>query len=168
MGPLGHLAFRTITGRSSAIAWPTLDQYAAGRYQLGVGSARCLPIVRCSALRGLRLKPPDDLRVAGDYDKVWADGPSDFAGEFWSVGKPDSDLQGLGFHLTPYQDPHRNRYRRLTPGSANHKLAGRRAISGQPERDPSAAVTAKALGGRRRRRCKKWADARPPRLASGS
>jgi hypothetical protein len=106
LGPLGHLLpYHNPVELAHRVAY--LDHMAAGRYQLGVGIS-ALPTDR--ALFGIegdfglnRRMTFESLEI---MTKLWADGPSDFAGEFWSVGKPDSDLPGLGFHLTPYQDPH--------------------------------------------------------------
>jgi alkanesulfonate monooxygenase SsuD/methylene tetrahydromethanopterin reductase-like flavin-dependent oxidoreductase (luciferase family) len=145
LGPLGHLLpYHNPVELAHRVAY--LDHMAAGRYQLGVGIS-ALPTDR--ALFGIegdfglnRRMTFESLEI---MTKLWADGPSDFAGEFWSVGKPDSDLPGLGFHLTPYQDPHPPiAIAGLTPGSANHKLAGEKGyIPVSLSVDPSAAVTAK-------------------------
>ena len=46
-------------------------------------------------------------------------------GEFWSMGASCTSFENLGYYLHPYQRPHPPiAIAGLTPGSANHKLAG--------------------------------------------
>ncbi len=62
--------------------------------------------------------------------RLWADGPQDFIGEFWSTRSPRPVIETLGFHLKPFQSPHPPiAIAAMTAGSANHRLAGARATS---------------------------------------
>src|SRR5262249_46969777 len=66
-------------------------------------------------------------------------------GEFWSMGEPHANFDCLGYHLRPAQHPHPPiAIAGLTPGSANHKLAGEKGyipVSLSISPDPS--VTAR-------------------------
>lgn len=71
-------------------------------------------------------------------------GRHDVRGEFWSMGEPRTKFDSLGYHLRPYQRPHPPiAIAGLTPGSANHKLAGEKGyIPVSLSISPDPAVTA--------------------------
>ena len=71
-------------------------------------------------------------------------GARDVRGEFWSMGEPRTKFDSLGYHLRPYQRPHPPiAIAGLTPGSANHKLAGEKGyIPVSLSISPDSAVTA--------------------------
>jgi alkanesulfonate monooxygenase SsuD/methylene tetrahydromethanopterin reductase-like flavin-dependent oxidoreductase (luciferase family) len=79
---------------------------------------------------------------------LWRDGPRDFRGEFWSMGEPHMKFDGLGYHHRPFQLPHPPiAIARLTPGSANHKLAGEKGyIPVSLSISPDSTVTAQHWG----------------------
>ena len=79
---------------------------------------------------------------------LWRDGAHDVRGEFWSMGEPRTRLDSLGYHLRPYQCPHPPiAIAGLTPGSANHKLAGEKGyIPVSLSISPDPAVTARRWG----------------------
>ncbi len=125
LGSLGHLLpYHHPVELAHRVAY--LDHLAKGRYNLGVG---------ISAL------PTDhqlfDLDTAGGRNRrmtfealkimttLWKDGAQDFKGEFWNMSRTESAFENLGYHMRPYQRPHPPiAIAALTPGSANHKLAG--------------------------------------------
>jgi alkanesulfonate monooxygenase SsuD/methylene tetrahydromethanopterin reductase-like flavin-dependent oxidoreductase (luciferase family) len=103
-----------------------LDHMAEGRYQLGVGVS-ALPTDH--DLFGLDSSGGRNRRMTFEaleiMTRLWTQGAGEFKGEFWSSGSAQSDLPGLGYHLTPHQTPHPPiAIAGLTPGSENHKLAG--------------------------------------------
>ncbi|NEP09597.1 MAG: LLM class flavin-dependent oxidoreductase [Symploca sp. SIO2C1] len=125
LGPLGHLLpYHNPVELAHRVAY--LDHMAGGRYQLGVGisalpSDRDLFDIKAAGGRNRRMTFESLEMMTG----LWTEGPSRFTGEFWSMGKPESTLPGLGYHLTPYQTPHPPiAIAGLTAGSDNHKLAG--------------------------------------------
>ena len=87
---------------------------------------------------------PSGLEAIDLMTRLWTDGATDFQGEFWSMGQTRSELP-LGYHLVPYQKPHPPiAIAGLTPGSANHKLAGEKGwIPVSLGIDPDASITAK-------------------------
>ena len=100
---------------------------AQGRYQLGVGIS-ALPtdhdLFALDTSGGVNRRMTfEALEV---ITQLWRDGASDFDGEFWSMRVPRSNLGlGLRYHLRPYQLPRPPiAIAGMTPGSANHKLAG--------------------------------------------
>jgi alkanesulfonate monooxygenase SsuD/methylene tetrahydromethanopterin reductase-like flavin-dependent oxidoreductase (luciferase family) len=124
LGPLGHLLpYHHPVELAHRVAY--LDHMAQGRYQLGVGIS-ALPtdhdLFALEKSNGVnRLMTFEALEV---ITQLWRHGPSKFDGEFWSMGLPHSNL-GLGYHLRPYQRPRPPiAIAGMTPGSANHKLAG--------------------------------------------
>ncbi len=144
LGPLGHLLpYHNPVELAHRVSY--LDHMAAGRYQLGVGIS-ALPsdqaLFNIESGGGLNRRMTfESLEM---MTKLWTEGPSDFAGEFWSMGKPESTLPGLGYHLAPYQTPHPPiAIAGLTPGSANHKLAGEKGyLPVSLSVDPDASITA--------------------------
>jgi alkanesulfonate monooxygenase SsuD/methylene tetrahydromethanopterin reductase-like flavin-dependent oxidoreductase (luciferase family) len=125
LGPLGHLLpYHHPVELAHRAAY--LDHLAAGRYQLGVGIS-ALPTDH--ELFGLAAGGAVNRRMTFEalelMTRLWRDGVSDFAGEFWTMRTPQPSLGGLGYHLRPYQIPHPPiAIAGMTPGSANHKLAG--------------------------------------------
>jgi alkanesulfonate monooxygenase SsuD/methylene tetrahydromethanopterin reductase-like flavin-dependent oxidoreductase (luciferase family) len=145
LGPLSHLLpFHNPVELAHRVAY--LDHMAEGRYQLGVGIG-VLPTDH--QLFGLDVSDGRNRRMTFEsidmMTRLWIDGPSDFEGEFWSMGETRSDLPGLGYHLDPYQKPHPPiAIAGLTPGSSNHKLAGEKGyIPVSLGIDPDASVTAR-------------------------
>jgi alkanesulfonate monooxygenase SsuD/methylene tetrahydromethanopterin reductase-like flavin-dependent oxidoreductase (luciferase family) len=146
LGPLGHLLpYHHPVELAHRVAY--LDHMAQGRYQLGVGIS-ALPtdhdLFALDTSGGVNR--PMTFEALEIITQLWRDGASDFDGEFWSMRAPRSNLGlGLGFHLRPYQFPRPPiAIAGMTPGSANHKLAGEKGylpvsfcIS------PDAAVTAR-------------------------
>jgi alkanesulfonate monooxygenase SsuD/methylene tetrahydromethanopterin reductase-like flavin-dependent oxidoreductase (luciferase family) len=126
LGPLGHLLpYHHPVELAHRVAY--LDHMAQGRYQLGVGIS-ALPtdhdLFALDTSGGVNRRMTfEALEV---ITQLWRDGASDFDGEFWSMRAPRSNLGlGLGFHLRPYQLPRPPiAIAGMTPGSANHKLAG--------------------------------------------
>jgi len=126
LGPLGHLLpYHHPVELAHRVAY--LDHMAQGRYQLGVGIS-ALPtdhdLFALDTSGGVnRAMTFEALEV---ITQLWRDGASDFDGEFWSMRAPRSNLGlGLGYHLRPYQLPRPPiAIAGMTPGSANHKLAG--------------------------------------------
>jgi alkanesulfonate monooxygenase SsuD/methylene tetrahydromethanopterin reductase-like flavin-dependent oxidoreductase (luciferase family) len=125
LGPLGHLLpYHHPLELAHRVAY--LDHLAEGRYQLGVGIS-ALPTDH--QLFGLDPAGGVNRRMTFEalaiMTGLWTDGAVDFSGEFWSMQEPSSKLGGLGYHLHPYQDPYPPiAIAGMTPGSANHKLAG--------------------------------------------
>jgi alkanesulfonate monooxygenase SsuD/methylene tetrahydromethanopterin reductase-like flavin-dependent oxidoreductase (luciferase family) len=143
LGPLGHLLpFHHPLELAHRVAY--LDHMAEGRYQLGVGigvlpTDHALFALDASHGRNRQMTfEAIDLMM-----RLWAEGASDFQGKFWSMGATRSELP-LGHHLVPYQQPHPPiAIAGLTPGSANHKLAGEKGwIPVSLGIDPDASVTA--------------------------
>lgn len=125
LGPLGHLLpYHHPVELAHRVAY--LDHLAGGRYQLGVGIS-ALPTDH--QLFGLEAAGGRNRRMTFEaleiMTRIWDAGPSEFRGEFWAMGAPGPMPGGLGYHLRPYQEPHPPiAIAGLTPGSANHKLAG--------------------------------------------
>jgi alkanesulfonate monooxygenase SsuD/methylene tetrahydromethanopterin reductase-like flavin-dependent oxidoreductase (luciferase family) len=125
LGPLGHLLpYHHPVELAHRAAY--LDHMAEGRYQLGVGIS-ALPTDH--DLFGLDTSGGRNRRMTFEaleiMTNLWNRGAGEFKGEFWSSGPAQSDLPGLGYHLTPYQTPHPPiAIAGLTPGSENHRLAG--------------------------------------------
>jgi alkanesulfonate monooxygenase SsuD/methylene tetrahydromethanopterin reductase-like flavin-dependent oxidoreductase (luciferase family) len=99
---------------------------AKGRYQLGVGIS-ALPSDH--QLFGIDVAGGTNRRMTFEalemMTSLWMEGTREFQGEFWSMGNSRTQFSNLGFHLRPYQQPHPPiAIAGLTPGSANHKLAG--------------------------------------------
>jgi alkanesulfonate monooxygenase SsuD/methylene tetrahydromethanopterin reductase-like flavin-dependent oxidoreductase (luciferase family) len=145
LGPLGHLLpYHHPVELAHRVAY--LDHLAAGRYRLGVGIS-ALPTDH--ELFGLDAAHGVNRRMTFEalemMTRLWADGAHDFQGEFWSIGEPRSKISGLGYHLRPYQDPHPPiAITGMTPGSANHKLAGEKGyIPVSFGISPDAAITAR-------------------------
>jgi alkanesulfonate monooxygenase SsuD/methylene tetrahydromethanopterin reductase-like flavin-dependent oxidoreductase (luciferase family) len=143
LGPLGHLLpFHHPLELAHRVAY--LDHMAEGRYQLGVGigvlpTDHALFALDASHGRNRQMTfEAIDLMM-----RLWAEGANDFQGKFWSMGATRSELP-LGHHLVPYQQPHPPiAIAGLTPGSANHKLAGEKGwIPVSLGIDPDASVTA--------------------------
>src|SRR5210317_1911808 len=144
LGPLGHLLpYHNPVELAHRVAY--LDHMAEGRYQLGVGIS-ALPTdhalfdIDTSDGRNRRMTfEAIDMMV-----RLWRDGASDYRGEFWSMGGTQSELPGLGYHLSPYQTPHPPvAIAGLTPGSDNHKLAGEKGyIPVSLSVSPDASITA--------------------------
>ena len=142
LGPLGHLLpYHNPVELAHRVAY--LDHMAEGRYQLGVGISDLPTDHQLFALNGRNRQVT--FEALETMTRLWNDGPSDFNGEFWSMGETRSELPGLGYHLAPYQKPHPPlAIAGLTPGSANHKLAGEKGyIPVSLSIDPDASVTAK-------------------------
>ncbi len=145
LGSLGHLLpYHHPVELAHRIAY--LDHMAQGRYNVGVGIS-ALPTDH--QLFGLdtaggrnRRMTFEALRIMTD---LWRNGAQEFAGEFWKTGGTESPLAGLGYHLRPYQYPHPPiAIAALTPGSANHKLAGAEGyLPVSLSISPDPAVTAK-------------------------
>jgi alkanesulfonate monooxygenase SsuD/methylene tetrahydromethanopterin reductase-like flavin-dependent oxidoreductase (luciferase family) len=145
LGPLGHLLpFHHPVELAHRVAY--LDHMAEGRYQLGVGigvlpTDHSLFALDASFGRNRRMM----YESLDMMTQLWIDGASDFQGEFWSMGETNSDLSGLGHHLTPFQKPHPPiAITALTAGSENHKLAGEKGyIPVSLGIDPDMSITAK-------------------------
>ena len=124
LGPLGHLLpYHHPIELAHRIAY--LDHMAGGRYQLGVGIS-ALPTDH--QIFGLDASGGRNRRMTFEaldiMTSLWADGPREFTGEFWSTRKPD-EFEALGYHLRPFRFPRPAiAIAGLTPGSENHKLAG--------------------------------------------
>ena len=126
LGPLGHLLpYHHPVELAHRVAY--LDHMAQGRYQLGVGISALPTDHDLFALdTGGGVNRPMTFEALEVITQLWRDGASDFDGEFWSMRAPRSNLGlGLGYHLRPYQFPRPPiAIAGMTPGSANHKLAG--------------------------------------------
>ncbi len=145
LGPLGHLLpFHHPVELAHRVAY--LDHMAEGRYQVGVGIG-VLPTDH--ALFALDVSHGKNRRMTFEaidmMTRLWTDGASDFAGEFWSMGETRSELPTLGHHLVPFQRPHPPvAIAGLTAGSENHKLAGEKGyIPVSLGIDPDASITAR-------------------------
>ena len=125
LGSLGHLLpYHHPVELAHRVAY--LDHMAKGRYNLGVGIS-ALPTDH--QLFGLDTAGGRNRRMTFEALKImtslWTNGAGDFKGEFWSMGRTDSTFEKLAYHMQPYQRPHPPiAIAALTPGSANHKLAG--------------------------------------------
>ena len=125
LGSLGHLLpYHHPVELAHRVAY--LDHMAKGRYNLGVGIS-ALPTDH--QLFALDVEGGRNRRMTFEALEImvglWNDGARGFEGEFWSTGSTESMVNNLGFHMTPYQRPHPPiAIAALTPGSANHKLAG--------------------------------------------
>lgn len=144
LGPLGHLLpYHHPVELAHRVAY--LDHMARGRYQLGVAIS-ALPTDH--QLFGLEVTGGRNRRMTFEaldlMTRLWTAGARETRGEFWSMGKPDTALAGLGYHLRPYQKPHPPvAIAGMTPGSENHRLAGERGyIPVSFGISPDAAVTA--------------------------
>jgi alkanesulfonate monooxygenase SsuD/methylene tetrahydromethanopterin reductase-like flavin-dependent oxidoreductase (luciferase family) len=141
LGPLGHLLpYHNPVELAHRVAY--LDHMAQGRYQVGVGISALPTDHQLFALNGHNRQMT--FEALHMMTQLWTDGPSDFTGEFWSMGEARSELPGLGYHLSPYQKPHPPlAIAGLTPGSENHKLAGEKGyIPVSLSIDPDASITA--------------------------
>jgi alkanesulfonate monooxygenase SsuD/methylene tetrahydromethanopterin reductase-like flavin-dependent oxidoreductase (luciferase family) len=145
LGPLGHLLpYHNPVELAHRVAY--LDHMAEGRYQLGVGIG-ALPTDH--ALFDIDASDGGNRRMTFEalemMIQLWTSGASDYQGKYWSMGETPSELPGLGYHLSPYQQPHPPiAIVGLTPGSENHKLAGEKGyIPVSLAIDPDASVTAK-------------------------
>ncbi len=125
LGSLGHLLpYHHPIELAHRVAY--LDHLAKGRYNLGVGIS-ALPTDH--QIFGLDTGGGRNRRMTFEALKImtalWNNGAHDFQGEFWSTGRTGSAFENLGYHMQPYQRPHPPiAIAALTPGSANHKLAG--------------------------------------------
>jgi alkanesulfonate monooxygenase SsuD/methylene tetrahydromethanopterin reductase-like flavin-dependent oxidoreductase (luciferase family) len=144
LGPLGHLLpYHHPVELAHRVAY--LDHMAEGRYQLGVGIG-ALPTDH--DLFGIDASDGRNRRMTFEaidiMTRLWTEGACDFKGEFWSMGATRDDFPSLAYHLDPYQKPHPPlAIAGLTPGSANHKLAGEKGyIPVSLAIDPDASVTA--------------------------
>jgi alkanesulfonate monooxygenase SsuD/methylene tetrahydromethanopterin reductase-like flavin-dependent oxidoreductase (luciferase family) len=144
LGPLGHLLpYHNPVELAHRVAY--LDHLAEGRYQLGVGIS-ALPSDH--QLFGLESSGGVNRRMTFEaldlMIRLWTEGPSDLRGEFWAMGEPRTPFDSLGYHLRPHQLPHPPiAIAGLTPGSANHKLAGEKGyIPVSLSISPDSAITA--------------------------
>jgi alkanesulfonate monooxygenase SsuD/methylene tetrahydromethanopterin reductase-like flavin-dependent oxidoreductase (luciferase family) len=145
LGTLGHLLpYHQPIQLAHRAAY--LDHMSEGRFQLGVGVS-ALPTDH--QLFGIDAKNGQHRRMTFEsldiITSLWTDGPREFAGEFWKMGRPDDSFPTLGYHQRPYQRPHPPiAIAGLTPGSANHKLAGEKGyIPVSLSISPDHSVTAK-------------------------
>ena len=145
LGPLGHLMpYHHPVELAHRVAY--LDHIARGRYQLGVGIS-ALPSDH--SLFAIDTSGGTNRRMTFEgidiMTRLWKEGSFDYEGEFWSMGSADHELPSLGYHLTPFQKPHPPiAIAGLTPGSANHKLAGEKGyIPVSLSVSPDASMTAK-------------------------
>ncbi|NIH78465.1 LLM class flavin-dependent oxidoreductase [Amycolatopsis viridis] len=115
-----------------------LDQLAAGRYMLGVGSGS---IPGDAALFGTMQRNPDgspnlvqNLEMTQEaldiLLKIWqADGPFEHRGKYWSFEYPAYDEFQGGPHIKPYQQPHPPiGMAGLAPNSRTLRVAGQRGF----------------------------------------
>jgi len=144
LGPLGHLLpYHNPVELAHRVAY--LDHLAEGRYRLGVGIS-ALPSDH--QLFGLQSSGGVNRRMTFEaleiMTRLWSEGACDIDGEFWSMGVPRTRFDNLGYHLRPYQRPHPPiAIAGLTPGSANHKLAGEKGyIPVSLSISPDPAITA--------------------------
>ncbi len=125
LGSLGHLLpYHHPVELAHRIAY--LDHMAGGRYNLGVGIS-ALPTDH--QLFSLDTSNGRNRRMTFEaldiMTTLWRDGSVEYEGEFWRMGRTESGQDDLGYHLRPLQRPHPPiAIAALTPGSANHKLAG--------------------------------------------
>jgi alkanesulfonate monooxygenase SsuD/methylene tetrahydromethanopterin reductase-like flavin-dependent oxidoreductase (luciferase family) len=145
LGPLGHLLpYHHPVELAHRIAY--LDHMAEGRYQLGVGIS-ALPTDHQlfdidGAIGTNRRMTFESIEI---MTELWKQGAHSRRGEFWSMGEPATTYRNLGYHLKPYQEPHPPiAIAGLTPGSANHKLAGEKGyIPVSLSISPDASITAR-------------------------
>jgi alkanesulfonate monooxygenase SsuD/methylene tetrahydromethanopterin reductase-like flavin-dependent oxidoreductase (luciferase family) len=124
LGPLGHLLpYHHPVELAHRVAY--LDHLAEGRYQLGVGVSALPTDHQLFGLDGTgALHRQMTFEALEMMTQLWT-GASDFKGAFWSMGKPGTGFEGLGYHLRPYQNPHPPiAIAAMTPGSPNLRLAG--------------------------------------------
>ena len=145
LGTLGHLLpYHHPIELAHRVAY--LDHLARGRFAVGVGVS-ALPTDH--ELFAVDTKGGRNRRMTFEaieiMTRLWTDGATEFQGEFWAMGKPRSELPGLGYHMRPFQQPHPPiAIAGLTPGSENHKLAGAKGyIPVSLSVSPDAAVTAR-------------------------
>jgi alkanesulfonate monooxygenase SsuD/methylene tetrahydromethanopterin reductase-like flavin-dependent oxidoreductase (luciferase family) len=146
LGPLGHLLpYHHPVELAHRVAY--LDHLAEGRYQLGVGISALSTDHALFGLAGGGVNRRMTFEALDLMTRLWREGASEFSGEFWTTHTPPSDLGGLGlgYHLRPYQTPHPPiAIAGMTPGSANHKLAGEKGyLPVSFVIGPDAAVTAR-------------------------
>ncbi len=125
LGSLGHLLpYHHPVELAHRVAF--LDHMAGGRYNLGVGISALPTDHQLFALdtsngRNRRMT----FEALDIMTTLWREGSADYRGEFWSMGRAESGRNDLGYHLRPLQRPHPPiAIAALTPGSANHRLAG--------------------------------------------
>jgi alkanesulfonate monooxygenase SsuD/methylene tetrahydromethanopterin reductase-like flavin-dependent oxidoreductase (luciferase family) len=99
LGPLGHLLpYHHPVELAHRVAY--LDHLAEGRYRLGVGVS-ALPsdhqLFGLDATGGLHRRMT--LEALEIMTQLWTHGASDLKGAFWSMGKPRTKFDGLGYHL---------------------------------------------------------------------
>jgi len=143
LGPLGHLLpYHHPIELAHRVAY--LDHMAQGRYQLGVGVSALPSDHDLFGLSGNGVNRRMTFESLDMMTRLWTEGPGSFEGEFWSNGTGASPLPVLGYHLDPYQRPHPPiAIAGLTPGSANHKLAGEKGyIPVSLSVTPDASITA--------------------------
>jgi len=145
LGTLGHLLpYHQPIQLAHRAAY--LDHMSEGRFQLGV-AVSALPTDH--QLFGIDAKNGQHRRMTFEsldiITSLWTEGPTEFTGEFWNMGQPDDSFPTLGYHLWPYQRPHPPiAIAGLTPGSANHKLAGEKGyIPVSLSISPDHSITAK-------------------------
>jgi alkanesulfonate monooxygenase SsuD/methylene tetrahydromethanopterin reductase-like flavin-dependent oxidoreductase (luciferase family) len=145
LGPLGHLLpYHHPVELAHRVAF--LDHMAEGRYQVGVGIS-ALPTDH--QIFGIDSSVGVNRRMTYEslefMTKLWNHGPQSLRGEFWTMGAPSESLPSLGYHLRPYTAPHPPiAIAGLTPGSANHRLAGEKGyIPVSLSISPDPAITAK-------------------------
>jgi alkanesulfonate monooxygenase SsuD/methylene tetrahydromethanopterin reductase-like flavin-dependent oxidoreductase (luciferase family) len=125
LGPLGHLLpYHHPVELAHRVAY--LDHLAGGRYQLGVGISALPSDHQLFHINGShQLNRRMTFESLEFMTTLWNEGPEERQGEFWSMGDPATEFKTLGYHLRPFQQPHPPiAIAGLTPGSANHKLAG--------------------------------------------
>ena len=145
LGTLGHLLpYHHPIELAHRVAY--LDHLARGRFAVGVGVSALPTDHQLFALdaRGGRNRRMT-FEAIEIMTRLWTEGASDFAGEFWSMGEPRSEFPGLGYHMRPFQQPYPPiAIAGLTPGSENHKLAGAKGyIPVSLSISPDPAVTAR-------------------------
>ena len=145
LGSLGHLLpYHHPVELAHRIAY--LDHLAMGRYAVGVGIS-ALPTdhqlfhLDTAGGRNRRMT----FEALEIMTRLWTTGADDFNGEFWQTGSTHSSFNTLGFHLQPFQRPHPPiAIAALTPGSANHRLAGEKGyIPVSLSISPDTSVTAR-------------------------
>lgn len=108
-----------------------LDNLAQGRFMFGVGSSGLPSDWHLFNVDGMAGENRRMTREALDIIlKLWTeDEPFDYAGEFWTVKKPDTMFEFLRYHIKPFQRPHPPiGIAGLSPGSDTLKLAGERGF----------------------------------------
>jgi alkanesulfonate monooxygenase SsuD/methylene tetrahydromethanopterin reductase-like flavin-dependent oxidoreductase (luciferase family) len=107
-----------------------LDHMARGRYMLGIGISG-LP--SDLTLFGLDPASGENRRMTLEsldiMLRLWRGEAFDYAGKYWTVGKPTSRFDFLKLHLRPYQTPHPPiGIAGLSAGSETLKIAGERGF----------------------------------------